>query len=231
MKFREFFIDSEVNDGHEAVTRHDIVRMNPGACIYKTTLLGPAFLDRNSRMGPDVRIGRYCSVGETTGIARGNFGSFIAMGARISVNPFNHPTDWLSIHDFQYRGDSYGWVPEYRDLVRLSRTADMFQPVTFGNDIWIGNNATVLGGVSIGDGAVIAAGSVVTKDVPPYSIVAGVPATIKRRRFNDKIIERLLAAKWWELELSDLSGLPFRDIERCLDEIERIKHSKTTQIS
>jgi serine acetyltransferase len=102
----------------------------------------------------------------------------------------------------------------------------MFSSVTFGNDIWIGNNATVLGGVTVADGAVIAAGSVVTKDVPAYAIVAGVPAVVKRLRFSDKIIERLLQAKWWNLEMSDLSGLPFRDIERCLDEIDRIKNTK-----
>jgi hypothetical protein len=71
--------------------------------------------------------------------------------------------------------------------------------------------------------AVIAAGAVVTKDVPPYAIVGGVPAKIIRYRFPDKTIERLLRVKWWELELSQLSGLPFGDVERCLDLIEEIK--------
>jgi hypothetical protein len=70
---------------------------------------------------------------------------------------------------------------------------------------------------------VIAAGAVVTKDVPPYAVVAGVPAAIKRYRFSDAIIERLLRSKWWDLELEQLGGLPFDDIERCLDQIERLK--------
>jgi acetyltransferase-like isoleucine patch superfamily enzyme len=223
MNFPENYIESEVNNRLEPVMCREIIRLNPGAQIRQTTFSGPLFLDRNARIGPQVKIGRYCSLGETSLIARGIFGSFCAMGARIAVNPFNHPTNWLSIHEFQFRSDSYDWVPEYREMARDGRTADMFQEVYFGNDIWVGNNANVLGGVAVGDGAVIAAGAVVTKDVPPYAIVAGVPATVKRFRFADKIIERLLRSKWWELELSDLSGLPFRDVERCLDKIENLR--------
>jgi tetrahydrodipicolinate N-succinyltransferase len=89
--------------------------------------------------------------------------------------------------------------------------------------VWTGHNVNVMAGVNIGDGAVIAAGSVVTKNVPPYAIVGGVPAALIRYRFPEKTIERLLRAKWWELELVQLSGLPFRDVERCLDMIEEIK--------
>jgi hypothetical protein len=60
----------------------------------------------------------------------------------------------------------------------------------------------------------------VTKDVPPFAIVAGIPATVRRLRFSEKIIERLLRVRWWDMELRELSGLPFRDVERCLDLIE-----------
>jgi acetyltransferase-like isoleucine patch superfamily enzyme len=224
------FIESETNAGLEPVLRHGVIRLNPGAHIYRTTFGGPLFLDRNARIGPDVTIGRYCSLGETSFIARGKFGSFCAIGARVAINPFNHPTNWLSIHEFQFRSDSYEWVPEYRDMKRLSRTPDMFSPVQFGNDIWLGTNVTVMGGVTVGDGAVVAAGSVLTKAVPPYAVVAGVPATVKRFRFPDNIIARLLHSKWWELELPDLSGLPFRDVERCLDMIEAAKAKKASSL-
>jgi acetyltransferase-like isoleucine patch superfamily enzyme len=223
MAFASQFITSETNAGTEPAIRHDVIKMNPGAQIYQTTFGGPLFLDRFCRIGPEVTIGRYCSLGDHSLIARASIGSFCAMGARIAVNPFNHPTDWLSIHEFQFRTDSYAWVPEYREMERLSRTPDMFQSVKMGNDIWIGANATVLGGVTVGDGAVVAAGAVVTKDVPPYAIAAGTPATVKRLRFSDHVVERLLRARWWELELADLSGLPFRDIERCLEAIEAIR--------
>ena len=150
-------------------------------------------------------------------------GSYIAIGARSSINPFNHPIDWLSTNEFQYHPNSFDWVAEYRNFTRLDRTPDMFQRVWIGNDVWTGHHVHIMGGVTVGDGAVIAAGSVVTRDVPPYAIVAGVPATIKRFRFSEDTIERLLKVKWWDLELSQLSGLPFRDVERCIDRIEEIK--------
>lgn len=223
MKFVEAYIDSELNDALTPVISREVIRLNPGAQIYRTTFAGPLFLDRNARIGPDVKIGRYCSLGESSLVARGTLGAFCAVAARVAINPFNHPTDWLSIHEFQFRSDSYDWVPEYRDMARLSRTADMFSWVKLGSDIWIGTNAVVLGGVSVDNGAIIAAGSVVTKDVPPYAVVAGVPATVKRYRFADKIVERLLRCKWWDLELHQLNGLPFNDIERCLDAIEQLR--------
>jgi acetyltransferase-like isoleucine patch superfamily enzyme len=156
-------------------------------------------------------------------IARATMGAYCSLGARTAINPFNHPTNWLSIHEFQYHPNSYDWVDEYKSIERLSRTPDMFKTVTIGNDVWSGHNVNVLGGVTVGDGAVIAAGAVVTKDVPPYAIVAGVPATIKRLRFSEQIIARLLRVRWWNLELSKLGGLPFNDIERCLDAIEKLK--------
>ena len=99
----------------------------------------------------------------------------------------------------------------------------MFQLTQVGNDVWSGHNVNVMAGVNVGDGVIIAAGAVVTKDVPPYAIVAGVPAQIIRYRFSEKNIERLLALKWWEMELSELSGLSFKDIEKCLDALEEKK--------
>jgi acetyltransferase-like isoleucine patch superfamily enzyme len=226
MKYEQIYIDRLENTTAEPALLHGIIRLNPGARIIESRVLGPIFLNRLSQIGPDVTVGKYFGMNENCFVARATVGAFCAIGARTAINPFNHPVDWLSIHEFQYHPRSFDWVPEYTDFDRLERTPDMFQHVTIGNDVWTGHNVNILSGVSVGDGAVIGAGSVVTKDVPPYAIVAGVPGQVRRMRFPERTIERLLRLKWWELELSELSGLPFRDIDRCLDRIEAIRERR-----
>lgn len=230
MKYQEIYIDRYENQtGESAFIGGGIVKLNPGARIIKSTLLGPVYLNRNTQVGPDAVVGKYFGMNESCFVARAIVGAYCAFGARTSINPFNHPVDWMSINEFQYHPASFDWVPEYNNFKRLERTPDMFKQVVIGNDVWSGHNVNILPGVNIGDGAVIAAGSSVTKDVPPYAIVAGAPATVKRFRFPEKIIERFLALKWWDLELSELSGLPFRDVERCLSILEEINARKVEQ--
>jgi acetyltransferase-like isoleucine patch superfamily enzyme len=226
MKYPEIFIDHFENKTSETVHLHGTMRLNPGARIFRSMICGPLYLNRNSQVGPDVIAGKYFGMNESCYIARGTIGAYCAIGARTSINPFSHPIDWLSTNEFQYHPSSFDWVEEYRDFERLPRTPDMYRNVTVGNDVWTGHHVHIMGGVTVGDGAVIAAGSVVTRDLPPYAIAAGVPATVKRLRFAEATIERLLKLKWWDLELSELSGLPFRDIERCIDLIEKIKERK-----
>ena len=83
--------------------------------------------------------------------------------------------------------------------LRIILTLKVQKKVIIGNDVWIGSHALILGGVKIGDGAVIGAGAVVTKDVPPYAVVGGVPARIIKYRFSQEIIDKLLEIKWWNL--------------------------------
>jgi acetyltransferase-like isoleucine patch superfamily enzyme len=102
--------------------------------------------------------------------------------------------------------------------------------VEIGHDVWIGQNALILSGVNIGTGAVIGAGSVVTKDVPPYAIAVGNPARVIQYRFSPEIIERLLKTEWWSLSDENLLELePFlysRDINNFMEQVEAVKFEK-----
>lgn len=178
-----------------------------GAHLGMTGFIGAySYIRTGASVGGQVKsIGRYCS---------------IAPGVRLGDG--HHPLDWLSSHPFQ-RGDAF-WFTDEPDKAQALK----FPPkrrVVVGNDVWIGAAALVMPGVRIGDGAVLAAGCVVTKDVPPYAVVAGVPARILRYRFEPAIIERLHAAQWWRYTASSLAGLPFKDIEKALAELEARKRS------
>ena len=132
----------------------------------------------------DVKIGRYCS---------------IARGARLD-DIIDHPTDLLSTSPIFYTRNK--WNDFLNSYPPLEKVKETFGWVTteIGHDVWVGANAIIKTGTKIGIGAVVAAGAVVTKDVPPYAIVAGVPAKILRYRFDEKTIAKLLESKWWERE-------------------------------
>lgn len=216
------YIEQHKNETDKEQFLHGRFRLQPLARIYKSRFEEAMQLNRNSQVGPDVTAGAYFGMNEDCYIARTEVGRYCSFGARTAINPFSHPTDWLSIHEFQYHRDSYGWMPEYRAVEKLPRER-LLMHCRIGNDVWSGHNVTVLGGTTVGDGAILATGAVVTDDVPPYAIVGGVPAKIIRYRFSEAIIARLLSVKWWELPFVRLSGLPFDDIERCLDELEAIR--------
>ena len=140
-------------------------------------------------------------------------------GARIITSRLLGPA---FLNEFQYHPNSFDWVSEYSAIDRLSRTPEMFQHVTIGSDVWMGHNVNVMPGVSVGDGAVIGAGSVVTKDVPPFAIVAGVPTTeevpVLRRPHRAAAPRAVVGSR-----VGGAGGLPYRDVERCLDRVEEIK--------
>jgi acetyltransferase-like isoleucine patch superfamily enzyme len=170
----------------------------------------------------EVTIGRYCSIGEGVQIGR-----------------VAHPTAWMSTSPFFYSYDDpmfdlgkdfptaaeyHAYRPEGPGPIaeRSSRTVnDYLQMTRIGNDVWIGHEAFILPGVTIGDGAVVAGRSVVTTDVPPYAIVRGNPARVIRYRFALPEITTLLDLAWWRFAPWQLKGIPFANIGNCIAELRQ----------
>ena len=123
-------------------------------------------------------IGKFCS---------------IACGAKFLFTSANHTQMSLSTYPFPIFFEEWGL-----DVQNITSAWDNKGDIIIGNDVWIGYEAVILSGVTIGDGAIIGARAVVTKDVPPYTIAGGVPAKRIRKRFPDEVISTLLALKWWD---------------------------------
>ncbi len=163
-----------------------------------------------------VAIGRYCSIGEHVQIGRSN-----------------HPLTWVSTSPFFDAreklfaiGEGFDGASAYHLYAAPKRPYPSRPPgtVNIGNDVWIGHGAFVLPGVTIGDGAVLGAMSVVTKDVPPYAVVAGNPATIRRFRLPMTIAARLMELAWWRYAPWQLASVDFTAPESAIDVLaERLK--------
>ena len=129
--------------------------------------------------GDKLRIGKFCMIASDV--------TFIMNGA-------NHLSEAISSYPFAVFGEGWGHAMDGKSYPYKGDTV-------VGNDVWIGYNATILAGVTIGDGAIIGANATVTKDVEPYSIVGGNPAKLIRKRFSDEEIKALLELKWWDKDI------------------------------
>jgi virginiamycin A acetyltransferase len=143
-----------------------------------------------------VTFGKYSTVGMNCYV-RGclTIGNYCQIGANVSFHSRNHPIEYLST----YQGEALF----HNELKSLRSDQEIFVK----NDVWIGHGAIILSGVSIGNGAIIGAGSVVTKDVPDFAIVGGVPARLIRYRFDEARISEVLELKWWLQEPEDLEEI------------------------
>ena len=158
-------------------------KQESAAAIHDLTERGLLVVGRHTYGLPTIHTYR----GSERKVVIGPFCS-IAPGVQIVTGGI-HPSEWVSTYPFRIF-----WAMEgaYSDGMPRSRG-----DVTIGADVWIGTDATILSGVDIGPGAVVAARAVVTRDVPPYAIVAGCPARIVKHRFTADLVERLLATAWW----------------------------------
>lgn len=132
----------------------------------------------------------------------------IATGVKFIMNGANHKIDGISSYPFPIFGG--GWQKEMDKLMNLPTKGD----IVIGNDVWLGYEATIMPGVNIGDGVVVAAKSVVVKDIPPYTVVGGNPAIALKQRFSNAEIAQLLQLKWWDWDIDKIS----RNIHLIMEE-------------
>src|SRR3984893_14393202 len=179
--------------------------IDPSASVRESQL--GAFTEVGARtILLDVAMGDYSYVVNDSQITYTTIGKFCSIAAMTRINPGNHPMQRASQAHFTYRASAY--FPGESDETAFFEWRRAHR-VDIGHDVWIGHGAIILPGRSVGTGAVIAAGAVVTKDVAPYSIVAGNPARFIRARFPDEIARRLQRLAWWDWSHDRLqAGLP-----------------------
>lgn len=139
-------------------------------------------------------LGDYSYVTNDCEIIYAEIAKFCSIAAQSRINPGNHPLQRAALHHFTYRSRLFELGEDDPAFFDWRRSF----PVTLGNDVWIGHGAVLLPGIIIGDGAVIGAGAVVSKDVAPFTIVAGVPATPVRPRFPQWVMDALMRIRWWD---------------------------------
>lgn len=170
--------------------------IDPTAKVRQATLGRYTEIGARTSFAESV-LGDYSYVVNDSDVIYTTIGKFCSIAAHTRINPGNHPMQRASQSHFTYRASAYFEDAEDEAAFFDWRRA---HAVTIGHDVWIGHGAIVLAGRTIGNGAVIAGGAVVTKDVAPYTIVAGNPARPIRRRFPEEIASRLETLGWWDWE-------------------------------
>lgn len=203
-----------------AKLRPDLPLVHEGCELVRVTTGAYVEIGAGSRV-LDSHFDDYSYCDRQSDIANTTIGKFANIAAMTRIGPTDHPMANASLHHFLYRSADY-WDDAEPDAAFFARRRA--RRTAIGHDTWIGHGAIVKPEVTIGHGAVVASGAVVTRDVAPYMIVAGVPATPLRARFPEAVAERLIALAWWDWSherlraaLEDFRSLP---AEAFLDRYE-----------
>lgn len=146
-----------------------------------------------------VAIGNHSYLNRGTIVGSGRIGNFCSIAYGCQIGMARHPTDYVTTSPKLFGPENLLGVPAFHEPYS--------SPPHIGSDVWIGSAAQVLQGVTVGDGAIVAAGAVVTRDVEPFAIVGGVPARFVRYRFSREKIECLQQLRWWDMTLDEIRGL------------------------
>lgn len=180
---------------------------------------GGCYINRRNMLS-QVTLGKYSYMGYNNVVRKVRIGRFCSMAWNIQHRRYG---PLYGLHGSTYLSDWWDRALGERPQAENPPLEAVAQGV-IGNDVWIGSGATLLYGVRIGDGAVIGAGAVVTRDVPPYAVVAGVPARVIKMRFEPEIIAGLRACRWWELPIEGLrEARPILEQTMTPENLERLR--------
>lgn len=171
-----------------------------GCCIDSKSKVGPQCRVMHDAFISNSTISQYSYIGFKSILQNVTVGSFCSISNQVYIGLGNHPSNFFSTSPLFYRRNN----PLKIKLIEKDIEFDEYHKIIIGNDVWIGARVIVLDGVVIGNGAILAANSVVTKNVPPYAIVAGVPAKIIKYRFSEEKINDLSKSEWWKKELKEI---------------------------
>jgi len=164
-----------------------------GRCVINSNIHKTAKINSGATI-VDSTIGRYTYTCYDDEIVNCEIGQFCSISDEVVIGGAEHPTSWVSTSPVFQNVKHSGPKKKFSEF-----DFEGIKKTVIGNDVWIGRRAIIKAGVTVGDGAVIGSGSVVTKDIPPYAIVGGVPAKVIKYRFDENTIAELLKTKWWDL--------------------------------